>query len=256
MIVWACGGCRKINKRNLARAMLILTAISLVLGLILGLAMRSMITSALEKLGPSSSVITPGYTDTAQEDDSEAADVLSALGLLAGLGTDTQADDTGAAASSGNSDLEGLNNLAALLEGLETLSGAQDPDTDPESGGNGSFDDLLSDIDRINQDAEAANDGWPQTLRPYPGGTAEAIASYRTEISDTTAEQMHEWIEDLKNDGFRFQDFYDFGMTEDDMLDMDAWWATDGEIYLSVSFYDGIVTIDHTYDLPDLSSYF
>ncbi|WP_051280355.1 zinc-ribbon domain-containing protein [Anaerovorax odorimutans] len=31
-IVWACGGCRKINKRNLARAMLIFLLISFVIG--------------------------------------------------------------------------------------------------------------------------------------------------------------------------------------------------------------------------------
>lgn len=34
-IVWAFGGCRKINKRNLARAMLVFLVISIVLGIIL-----------------------------------------------------------------------------------------------------------------------------------------------------------------------------------------------------------------------------
>lgn len=33
-IVWACGGCRKINKRNLARAMLVFLIISIVLGVV------------------------------------------------------------------------------------------------------------------------------------------------------------------------------------------------------------------------------
>jgi len=37
---------------------------------------------------------------------------------------------------------------------------------------------------------------------------------------------------------------------------MNAWWATDGNIYLSVSYVDGVVTIDHTNELPDLESYF
>ena len=60
----------------------------------------------------------------------------------------------------------------------------------------------------------------------------------------------------LKKDGYEFQDFYDFGMTEEDMLSMNGWWATDGEIYLSVSYYDGLVTIDHTKELPDLSDLF
>lgn len=36
MIVWACGGCKKVNKRNLSRAMLVLMLISIILG---GLAM-------------------------------------------------------------------------------------------------------------------------------------------------------------------------------------------------------------------------
>ena len=34
-IVWACGGCRKVNKRNMARAMLVFLIISIVLGVIL-----------------------------------------------------------------------------------------------------------------------------------------------------------------------------------------------------------------------------
>ena len=104
--------------------------------------------------------------------------------------------------------------------------------------------------------AEEENDGWPSSLRAYPGGSARAVASYRTEISGTSVEEMMAWIEELKKDGFAFKDFYDFGMTESDMLSMNSWWATDGEIYLSVSYYDGLVTIDHTKELPDLGSYF
>ena len=64
------------------------------------------------------------------------------------------------------------------------------------------------------------------------------------------------YIEQLKADGYVYTDFYDFGMTEEDMLGMDGWWGTNGEIYLSLSYYEGTVTVDHTYELPDLSSYF
>ena len=64
------------------------------------------------------------------------------------------------------------------------------------------------------------------------------------------------WIDQLKIDGFEFQDFYGFGFSESDMLSMDAWWAYDGKTYLSVSYYDGTVTVDHTKELPDLESYF
>ena len=64
------------------------------------------------------------------------------------------------------------------------------------------------------------------------------------------------WIEDLKGDGFEYQDFYDFGMSEQDMLDMNGWWGYDGNTYLSVSFSEGTVIVDHTKELPDLASYF
>ena len=43
MIVWACGGCRKLQKRNLARASLILAVIGLALSLVLGFAFRGVI---------------------------------------------------------------------------------------------------------------------------------------------------------------------------------------------------------------------
>ena len=64
------------------------------------------------------------------------------------------------------------------------------------------------------------------------------------------------WIEHLKADGFEYQGFYDFGMSEQDMLDMNGWWATDGKLYLSMSYADGTVTVDHLSELPDLESYF
>ena len=108
----------------------------------------------------------------------------------------------------------------------------------------------------MHQEAEAANDGWPSSLRKYPGGITKELASYRTEISGTSKEEMMAWIEDLRGDGYEFRDFYELGMTEQDMLDMNAWWATDGNIYLSVSYYEGVVTIDYTKELPDLSGFF
>ena len=63
-------------------------------------------------------------------------------------------------------------------------------------------------------------------------------------------------VEQLKADGYVYTDFYDFGLTEDDMLGMDGWWGTNGEIYLSLSYYEGTVTVDHTYELPNLEDYF
>ena len=53
--------------------------------------------------------------------------------------------------------------------------------------------------------------------------------------------------------GFSYQDFYDFVMTVQEMLDIVWWGATDGKLYLSLSYCDGTLTMDHTTELPDLS---
>lgn len=82
----------------------------------------------------------------------------------------------------------------------------------------------------------------------------KSVETYRTEISGTSLETMREYIETLKNKGYEFQDFYDLGMSEQDMLGMNGWWGTNGNLYLSLSYYEGTVTIDHMTELPDLSS--
>jgi len=255
-IVWACGGCRKINKRNLSRAFLILMAIGLVFSLITGLIVRGIVKSALREAGLSEEAM----------DGLGGLGALAAIGAMSGSGSDSDGGDVGSAldglgalaaigalgeaadSSSSNDDLAALSELADMMEGLEGLTGE-------ESGADG-LNDLIDNIEEQNAEFSASHDGWPATLRPYPGGNAEAVETYRTEITDTSLDEMKAWIEDLKGDGFEFQDFYDFGFTEEDMLGMNAWWATDGNIYLSVSCYDGTVTIDHTYELPDLESYF
>ena len=43
------------------------------------------------------------------------------------------------------------------------------------------------------------------------------------------------------------------GMSEADMQSMNAWWGTNGKWYLSISYADGTVTVDHMTELPDLS---
>ena len=50
-IIWAFGGCRKLQKRNFARAALILMAISLVISLTVGLVARRAVKTAAEELG-------------------------------------------------------------------------------------------------------------------------------------------------------------------------------------------------------------
>jgi len=303
-IIWACGGCKKVNKRNLAKATLIMMAISLVISLIMGFVVKKVINSAIEASGlgavmselegsgltqeqedenagalggllgligggsdeenspaaeqnglfgqnessgqsdasgQSDSAAQSSSNGQAAESDSSLADALGALAILAGTASGDNSDVT-------NSDIEELQALGALIEGLEGLEGG--------SGEESGLGDLIDGAIAANQDAEALNDGWPKTLRNYPDGTATAVASYRTEITGTTKETMLGWIDQLKNDGFEFQDFYGFGFSESDMLSMDAWWAYDGKTYLSVSYYDGTVTVDHTKELPDLESYF
>ncbi len=233
-VVWAFGGCKKVNKRNLARATLIMMVIGLVLSLIIGFAAKSLIGKVVDSIENETGISLTG--DKAQGEDGG--------GLLGGLlGLIGGGDQTGA-----NSDLEALGELGDLLDGLEGISG--------EGGGSGDKDlgDLVDTVEDINQDAASKADGWPKSLREYPGGTATATASYRTEISGTTQEEMMAWIEDLKKDGFEYQDFYDFGMTEEDMLAYNGWWATDGKVYLSLSYSDGTVIVDHMNELPDMSS--
>lgn len=234
MIVWACGGCRKINKRNFARASLILMAIMLVISLLLGLVFKSVFTNLINNLEADMGIET-GITADSGNDDSggntELGGILSMFGALTGEENPT------------NSDIEELEQIQDMLEGAT-------------GGESGDWSGLIDGAIEANKDAEAANDGWPNTLRAYPGGTATATASYRTEITGTTLDEMMAWIEDLKGDGFVYQDFYDFGMSEEDMLGINGWWAYDGNTYLSVSYSDGTVIVDHTKELPDLESYF
>ena len=218
LIVWACGGCRKISKRSFARATLILGVIMAVLGLIIGLVFGSMIQGLLKNagidtsgLGQSSSWFSGENSNNNSGSDED--DALSALG-----------------------------ELGSLLEGL----------TGQEGSGTG-LEGLISGVEDANKDAEANSDGWPKSLREYPGGTATEVESYRTEITGTTLDEMKAYIEDLKKDGYKYQDFYNFGFSEEDMLGMNGWWGTNGEIYLGISFAEGTVTVDHTYELPDLN---
>lgn len=229
-IVWACGGCRKVNKRSLARASLIMMAVALVLSLVIGFFARGLISNIVNQVEDRAGISVTGQSSGG------TGSPGGLLGIIGGL--------TGSGNSNGitNRDIEALEELDGLLGAL--------------GGEEGGLSDFIDGAQQANRDAEAANDGWPKTLRAYPGGTATAVASYRTEITDTTLEEMLSWIEDLKKDGFAYQDFYDFGMTEEDMLGMNGWWAYDGNTYLSVSFSEGKVTVDHTKELPDLSSYF
>jgi len=219
IIVWACGGCKKVNKRNLARASLIMAVIGLMIGLVIGFLFKNLIGTVVGKAGEET-------------------------GLLGGAAALESFDGSGSNSNVTNQDIQELEELSDLLGALEGVTGEGSTDS------LGEFADKAADI---NREAEAKGTGWPKELRPYPGGTQTATASYRTEITGTTYEEMWTYIDDLKSDGYEFQDFYDIGMSEADMADY-GWWGTDGTVYVSMSYSDGTVIIDHMYELPDLSS--
>ena len=232
MSVWACGGCRKLQKRNLARASLILAVIGLALSLVLGFAFRGVIgRMSAEGIG--------GTAGAAQS-----------LGLGALL--------SGSPAGGGAAEDQGGTGTPGVLSGLVgVFSGHAGTEAeDGSSSGTGDLAGLPEAVDQMNQDASAKAGGWPGGLRAYPGGAAVSVETYRTQVTGTTREEMRSYIEALKKDGFAFQDFYELGFTEADMLELNGWWGTDGTLYLSLSYYDGTVTIDHMTELPDLEDYF
>ena len=222
MIVWACGGCRKYQKRNLCRAMLIFMAVSLVISLILGFAIKGLVNSAI---------------DTVKDQIGESTGTEEEAGGLAGLFAGLTGDSSG----SGNSSDTGTEDLLSGIFG--GLLG-------------GDLSGLLGEVDDINEEASKNASGWPSDLPKYPDGSMNEVENYRTEITGTSADTMWSYIETLKNKGYKFQDFYQMGMSEADMKSMNAWWGTNGKWYLSISFVDGTVTVDHTTELPDLSGLF
>lgn len=234
MIIWAFAA-RKVNKRSLARASLIMMVVMLIISFLIGLAVKSLFGKVVDVIEAETGVNITEITGGESGKNGESGGLGGLLGIVGGLSGE---------GGPTNQNIEELEELNKMLEGLGGVTGEE----------NG-FDGLIDGAIQANKDAEAANDGWPKTLREYPGGTATAVASYRTEISGTTREEMLAWIEDLKKDGFEYQDFYDFGMTEEEMMDY-GWWAYDGNTYLSVSYSDGTVIVDHTKELPDLESYF
>ena len=245
MIVWACGGCRKVTKRALARAMLIFTAITLVITLVLGLTARSFIKNILEEAGISTSQIS-GKTGSSKNDKSSGG-LLS--GLLGGSGKENEEDSPlgglGALAGLLGGDQSGgtdLNELEGLLDALGGLTGE-------DTGG----DDLIDEIGEINKEASKNSNGWPSDLPDFPGGTMNEVENYRTEFTGTTLEDTKAYIKTLKNMGYEYQDFYDFGMSEEDMMEYGGWWGYNGKWYISISYSEGVTIIDHVTELPDMS---
>ncbi len=247
MIVWACGGCKKLQKRNFCRAMLIVMAVMLVLSLILGFAIRGLIKTVINSVQEEI-----GITENVNEESDGGIG-----GFLGGLfgGTDTESGSQ----SSDSSGLLGF--LGGLFGGTDTESGSQSSDSSGLSeilGGlfSGDLSGLMGEVDDINNEASKNSNGWPSDLPDYPDGTMDEVENYRTLITGSSAESMWSYIETLKNKGYEFQDFYQMGMSEADMKSINAWWGTNGKWYLSISYADGVVTVDHTTELPDMSGLF
>lgn len=244
MLVWACGGCKKLQKRNFCRAMLIVTAVSLVFSIITGFVIKGIINTAVDTVKSQISETT------------ETKDDGGLTGLLGGLlgGSDSK--------DGVSSDQQGTEGLSGLLGGL--LGGGSDSDggsTDDLEGllsglMGGDLSGLLGEIDGINSEAAKNSDGWPSDLPKYPDGTMEEVEDYRTLITGSSAESMWSYIDTLKSKGYNYKDFYQMDISEADMRSMNAWWGTNGNWYLSISYADGIVTVDHTTELPDLSGLF
>ena len=234
MIVWALGGCRKIQKRNLARASLIMMVVALVISFILGLVLKSLFGKVVDKIEAETGISISEMTgsEKSKNGDSKGSGADGLLGLIGTL--------SGGEGSTGNEELDELKNL---MNDLEAITGEEN-----------NFDDLVDEVDKVNQEAEKYSDGWPSDLPDFPSGTMNSTASYRTEFTGTTIEDTKAYIETLKAEGYEYQDFYDMGMSEADMMEYGGWWGYNGKWYISISHYDGVTTIDHVTELPDMSS--
>lgn len=231
MIVWACGGCRKLQKRNLARASLIMMVVALVISLILGFAAKKLINNVMEEAGITRSESSGGILGGLLSGDEKEKESGGLLGLIGGL--------AGGEGTTGNSELDELQGLLNQLEGLT----GEDMGTD----------ELFGEIGEINKEASKNSDGWPADLPDFPSGTMHELENYRTEFTGTTLEDAKAYIETLKAEGYEYQDFYDFGMSEADMMEYGGWWGYNGKWYISISHAEGVTTIDHVTELPDMS---
>ena len=103
--------------------------------------------------------------------------------------------------------------------------------------------------------------GWPDGLRVYQGGAKTSCAEGSIAIYATTMEEMRAYVNLLKQDGFVYMDFYDSGMTEEQMLkSVEQWHGTNGTLYLEIGYgfgdlglgygESGTVTIEYTYKKP------
>lgn len=133
-----------------------------------------------------------------------------------------------------------------VKEELNIDSGDEEEDENESS----AISSILGLVAGVSNQSSGNSDSWPKALPKPDAGEEKQISGYRTEFHDTKRSDMMDYIEVLQDEGFEYEDFMDFGYTEDEMLDMNGWWGTDGEWYLSVSYDDGVITVDYTTDRP------
>ena len=140
LIVWALGGCKKINKRNMARASLIIMIIVFIISILVGMAVKALFNKALNEAGLS---FENGQFVLEENSDSEIGKLLGAisdfkdgemapediagiLGAVTGGEIDmTQFEDMlgGITDENGQINLTQLEELLGQLEGFEELQG-------------------------------------------------------------------------------------------------------------------------------------
>jgi len=70
---------------------------------------------------------------------------------------------------------------------------------------------LFCEIGEISKEASKNSDGWPSALPYFPGGTMNEVENLSHRVQRHRA-----YIETLKGIGCGYQDFYGFGMSEEE----------------------------------------
>ena len=115
-IVWACGGCRKICKRSLARAAIIMTVIGIVIGIIFALVGGALINSLLDKAGIETNG--EGFFSGLSISNNDKDENEKSGGILSGILGSSGGESAG-------SEYEELGELGDILGALGALSGEE-----------------------------------------------------------------------------------------------------------------------------------
>ena len=272
VIIWALGGCRKVNKRNFARATLILMAVMVVISLIIGFVIKPFVTNLIEASGigtllGNTSVLSSQdlgqaayiFKDDSNREDTSNFDTMEVLGALSGIDEGGLESLEVLGALSGLTEEGGLDALGVLgalsgmdaLDALARLEALEGLDLNALSGM--SEEELLSIFEDIQSEVgleEESASSWPEGLRPYPYGQSKTIDIHRTDFSGSTKEEMQSYIEDLEKDGFAFRDFVGIGLSEADLLNMGMWLGNNGKLYVVLAYENDTVSINYTTENP------